>query len=178
MNVLLMGLRGSGKSTVGRRLAELLGCPFVDLDERVLATFAETSVRQVWSARGEGAWRAGEARVLAETLDAPSQVVALGGGTPMIDAARKRIEAEKHAGRAKAVYLRCETGELARRLRDQLGDRPPLTGRDPVDEIDDVLAAREPTFKALADLELDLTATSAEDAAEALRQVLGPAKSE
>ena len=52
VNILLMGLRGSGKSAIGRLLAERLNRPFVDLDERVLATFDEPTVTAVWSAHG------------------------------------------------------------------------------------------------------------------------------
>ena len=81
MHVLLMGLRGSGKTTVGGLLARQLDGEFVDLDDRVLATFAETTVTDVFSAHGEQAWRAAEARVLHELLSRTAgrdSVIALG----------------------------------------------------------------------------------------------------
>ena len=168
MNVLLIGLRGSGKSTIGRELAGRLSRPFVDLDERVLATFAEASVSEVWSAHGEAAWREREAAVLEAVLRDADQVVALGGGTPMIADARRRIESCRRAGEARVVYLQCDVKELARRLTRDVGDRPSLTGADPVDEIRTVLEAREPTYRELADFVCDVTDATPEVAAESI----------
>ena len=89
MHVLLMGLRGSGKTTVGGLLADRLGCPCIDLDERVLSTFAESTVTAVWATHGEDAWRAAEATTLSELLAGTGpDVIALGGGTPMIESGR------------------------------------------------------------------------------------------
>ena len=85
-----------------RALSKRLGHPFVELDERVLAAFPEGSVREVWSVHGEAAWREAESAALVATLAADEQVVALGGGTPMIPAARQRIEADRKFG------LRCK----------------------------------------------------------------------
>ena len=87
MNTLLIGPRGCGKSTIGRRLAEQVGWPFVELDERVLEKFAESTVKAVWSARGQEAWRKAEDEALGAVLADDHQIVALGGGTPMITAA-------------------------------------------------------------------------------------------
>jgi shikimate kinase len=168
VNALLIGLRGSGKTTIGRELAGRLNRPFVDLDERALATFAEASVSEVWSAHGEAAWRDAEASVLEAVLQETDQVVALGGGTPMIADARRRIESCQRAGEARVVYLHCDVKELARRLSRDVGDRPSLTGADPVDEIRTVLAAREMTFLELADVVQDVTHATPAVAAEAL----------
>ncbi len=168
MNTLLMGLRGCGKSTIGRRLAELQRRPFIELDERVLATFAASSVHAAWAVHGEDAWRDAEVRMLTKTLDADDQVVALGGGTPIIPAARQRIAAQQRAGRAKVIYLRCATDELVRRLAHDPGDRPSLTQGDPAQETAAVLAQREPTYRELADLEYDVTDTAPEEAAKGL----------
>ncbi len=172
MNILLMGLRGSGKTTVGRMLAETLGRRFVDLDQSVLESFSAATVHDVWSSRGEPAWRAAEARVLETILHNDGLVVALGGGTPMIGAARRVIEAEQLRERAAVIYLRCTVAELARRLTGETADRPSLTGRDPVEEIGDVLAAREPTFRRLADLERDVTGVTPEQIVEMLTGLL------
>jgi shikimate kinase len=172
VNILLMGLRGCGKSTVGRLLAERTNRRFVDLDERTLATFDEPSVSAVWSAHGEAAWRRVEAQVLDETLRAANQVVALGGGTPMIEDARRRIEAHRRDGCAKVVYLRCDSDELGRRLEGQTEDRPSLTGADPLDEIEAVREAREPTYRQLADVEYDVTRASPQEAAESIGKAL------
>ena len=152
MNTLLMGPRGCGKSSVGQRLADLLPRPFVELDARVLETFAESSVHEVWSVHGEPAWRAAEVRQLNRILGKDGQVVALGGGTPMIEAAQQRLQDERRAGRAWLIYLACPASDLRRRLESNLGDRPSLTGAGSLDELEAVLRAREPTYRRLADL--------------------------
>ena len=174
MHVLLMGLRGSGKTTVGGLLAEHLGSAFIDLDDRVLATFDQTTVTDVWAAHGEQAWRAAESRVLHELLGSGRDcVIALGGGTPMIDSARGEIQAARTAGTATVVYLRCVIEELHRRLAGRTHDRPTLTGADPVQETAAVMTAREPVFRSLADHEYDVSTDSPQQAAVSLGQLLG-----
>ncbi len=167
MNILLMGPRGCGKSTIGRALAAAIDRPFIDLDEHVLRSFTERSVREVWSRRGEAAWRAAEAAALDQVLDRKDQIVALGGGTPTIERARLRMEQERRAGRALVVYLRCDANELARRLAAEADDRPPLSAPD-----DRILQQREPVYRALADLDLDVSGSAPEHAVEALRRKL------
>jgi shikimate kinase len=172
VNILLIGPRGCGKTTIGCLFAGRTHRPFVDLDEMVLATFAEASVSDVWSARGEAAWRKAEAAMLPEVLRAANQVVALGGGAPMIDDVRRRITSQQRAGAVTVVYLHCEVGELARRLARNGGDRPSLTGADPIDEIRPMLEAREPTYRQLADVVYDVTRATPEAAAEALDRLV------
>ena len=92
------------------------GLAFVDLDERVLARFPEPSVTEVWDAYGEAAWRAGEAAAIEEVMVGDGQVVALGGGAPMIDAVHQRIERERRQGRAIVIYLKCAPATLRARL--------------------------------------------------------------
>lgn len=174
MNVLLIGLRASGKTEAGRRLAALGGRNFVDLDDVVLAGFSEPSVREVWAAHGESAWREAEARVLETVLARDHQVIALGGGTPMVEAARRRVEAGQRHGDLKVVYLQCTADELARRLEGDTGDRPSLTGADPAEEVATVLAERDPTFVNLSDEVLDVTGRSPDEVAESLRDLLTP----
>ena len=176
MHVLLMGLRGSGKTTVGGLLARQLDGEFIDLDDRVLAAFAQTTVADAWSSHGEQAWRAAEARVLHELLGravAGVSVIAMGGGTPMIESARGDIQAARTAGTATVVYLRCTVEELHRRLAGRTDDRPSLTGADPVGETAAVMEAREPVYRSLADHEYDVSTTSPQQAAASLRQLVG-----
>ena len=175
MHVLLMGLRGSGKTTVGGLLSRQFDVEFVDLDDRVLATFDETTVADVWAAHGEQAWRAAEASVLHELLGrtaAPDSVIALGGGTPMIESARGDIESARTAGTATVVYLQCVVEELHRRLAGRTGDRPSLTGGDPVRETAAVLTAREPVYRRLADHECDVSTTPPQQVAVSLGRLL------
>jgi len=152
MNILLIGARGCGKTEVGRRLAEALGLSFADLDELARARFPESSIAEIWAARGEKAWRGAETAALRAVLAGSEQVVALGGGTPMIEQARRLIARERRAGRAKVVYLQCPASVLERRLRNDAGDRPSLTGGGVAEEIGAVLGAREPTYLEMADI--------------------------
>lgn len=168
-----MGLRGCGKSTLGRLLAEGLGRPLVEIDDQILATFPEASVAEVWAANGEAAWRAAETSVLCECLQGAGQVIALGGGTPLIPEARHLIEAEQRLNRATVIYLRCGVAELTHRLSKEAGDRPPLLAGDAIEEIARVAEMRQPTYRSLADIEFDVTETPPTEAAAAIVRLLG-----
>jgi len=165
MNTLLIGPRGCGKSLVGQRLAEISCRPFVELDNCVLAMFAEKSVREVWELQGENAWRIEEVKQLSITLREDRQIVALGGGTVTIDDAFELIKDEQDAGRAKLIYLYCEISELIRRLKNEPGDRPALSDAQSIEEeVQIVLAIRDPIYRALADIVIDVTNISIDDA--------------
>ncbi|MFG0329401.1 MAG: shikimate kinase [Phycisphaerales bacterium] len=153
--VALIGPRGSGKTTLGRRVAEALGWRFVDLDEAALEVAGVTSVRAVWDRGGEAAWREAETTAFAATLDGAAGdedplVLALGGGAPLVPAIGARMRAEAASGRMVIVYLECRPETLRSRLRGGTEDRPSLTGADPLDEIEAVLARREPAYRDLA----------------------------
>jgi shikimate kinase len=169
MNLLLMGMRASGKTTVGKLLADRLAWPFIDLDQRVLGQFTQDTVREIWAAHGERAWRESEASELAQVLRYDGQVVALGGGVPMFPASRRLLDEAKSSGSARVVYLQCSVPELQRRLTNEPGDRPSLTKtsgpQSIVEEIGPVLAQREATYLALADLVCDSDAAAPEDLA-------------
>lgn len=158
MNTLLMGPRGCGKSSVGQRLAHVLKRPFVELDAYVLQSFEQDSVHEVWVVHGEPAWRAAEVEQLNRTLAKDGQVVALGGGTPIIEAIQHSLQDEQRAGRVRLIYLHCEAGELRRRLEGNLGDRPALTEAGSINELEAVLGARDPIYRKLADLIVEATA--------------------
>jgi shikimate kinase len=154
VHVALIGLRGAGKSSVGRALAPLLGRTFVDLDHE-LALAAERVLGppllpagEVLAREGEAFFRDTEEEVLAETLQAPRPIVlATGGGAVERSANRQRL-----AGLATCVWLEVEPDELARRLRADPSPRPPLVSRDPVTEAAAIDARRRPLYRALADL--------------------------
>ena len=88
--IALIGYRGTGKSTLGKWLAEELGVLFVDTDAKVLEYLGLDSVMEVWATIGEEGWRAGERAVIPELLDTDG-VVALGGGAPMVEVVGKRL---------------------------------------------------------------------------------------
>ncbi len=92
MRIYLTGFMGAGKTTVGRRLAERLGWPFVDLDGEVEKT-AGMAVREVFAARGEAAFRELELEALRRTLELDPAVVATGGGTPTAEPALRLLRA-------------------------------------------------------------------------------------
>lgn len=139
-----------------------MDCTFDDLDDRALTLCPEASVSDVFAARGEQAWRDAEWSALQawlnESGDEPAiaaRILALGGGTPMIREAFDALQATSSADQLRLVYLECSLRTLTDRLDAHRGDRPSLTGADPVAEIGNVLAERAPTYRALADLRLD-----------------------
>lgn len=181
MNTLLIGARGSGKTTLGSRLAELSGSHFIDLDDVVLDTFDQATVTAVWESHGESGWRNAEARELGRLLQGSGLIVALGGGTPMIPEARLTIDEKRRTGRVLVVYLAHPAEELAQRLGRHVGDRPSLTGDDPAAEVRGVLEERDPVYRALADVIFEPGDRLPQQAAEALHarlieaaQQLGP----
>lgn len=178
MNILLIGPRASGKSTIGPELARALGRSFVELDELALKSTGSASVREVWDRQGEPAWRAAEAASFEIALKEDGQVIALGGGAPLVPAINAAIALGRRNRQSIAIYLRCDVGELQRRLNAMPGDRPSLTGLDPVLEVGTVLKARESTYLALADLVHETTAAtpsaSARQIADRLKPLLAP----
>lgn len=166
MNVLLIGLRGSGKSTVGRLLADRIGAAFVDLDDVTPREMGLVTVAEAWR-KGQEAFRLAEASALIASLGRDNQVIALGGGTPTAPGAADVIRRERRAGRALVVYLRCDPATLRERMASQgelAAQRPSLTGGDPLGEIESVYASRDPLYCGLADVVLRDCATAEEAA--------------
>lgn len=150
MQIILIGLRASGKTVIGREIAEQLWSDFRDLDDVTLEAFPKMSVTDVFERHGEAAWREAELEALKRSAPRDEGVLALGGGTAMIDEARALLEGWRDSGAVKIVYLRARAETLRRRLEAETGDRPPLLGDDTADEVDAVLAARGPVYEALA----------------------------
>jgi len=174
VHLVIIGHRGSGKTTIGHAVAVRLGSAFVDLDDAALSRFQDGSVVDVWQRHGERAWRQAEAAALADLHlerpsdpDAPPLVIALGGGTPTIATARQTIEAVKSAGTTFVAWLRVPVETIVSRLDSNPGDRPALTiaaqasdqsATDAVAHHRSLLAEREPIYAALADTTIDATA--------------------
>ena len=122
--IVLVGLMGAGKSTIGRRLARRLGLPFADADEEI-ARAADRSIAEIFEAYGEATFRDGERRVIARLIDGEPKVVATGGGAFMNDETRALILA-----RCTAIWLDADVDTLAERVSRRDG-RPLLRDREP-----------------------------------------------
>jgi len=162
--LVLVGLMGAGKSSVGRRLAARLGLPFVDADQEIEAA-AGMTVAEIFARHGEPAFRDGERRVIARLLDGPIQVLATGGGAFMDERTRALIRE-----RAISIWLHAEIDELVRRV-SRRADRPLLEGRDPRAVLERLIAERYPVY-ALADITVPSSAGSADETVERILERL------
>jgi len=137
-SVVLIGMMGAGKSSLGRRLAARLGIRFVDADVEIEKA-AGMSIPDIFSTRGEAEFRAGEAKVIARLLDEGPQVLATGGGAVMDERTRALIR-----DKGISVWLKADLDVLLRRTRRR-SDRPLA------DRMRELLPQREPVY-AQADL--------------------------
>jgi shikimate kinase len=142
-SVVLVGMMGAGKSSVGRRLAARLAVPFIDADAEIEKA-AGMSIPDIFAVRGEPDFRAGEARVIARLLDGGPQVLATGGGAFMNPETRAAI-----ARKGVSVWLKAEFDVLMRRIKRR-HDRPLLSTGDPAAKVRELIDARYPVY-ALAD---------------------------
>lgn len=161
MNVLLMGLRCSGKSTLAPVLAARLGFSSVEMDELVARDLGCASAGEA-IAKSEAEFRKTEALVLARVLKKDSCVISAGGGTPTAPDAPDLIRDAQDRGRLCVLYLRATAGELQRRMRLDTTLRPSLTGRDPVAEVPQVFAKRDAMYESLADMTIEVDSLAAE----------------
>ena len=162
--LVLIGLRLSGKSTLGPIAARQLGLKFVDLDDAVLKHLGATNVTDAFGLLGESAWRAAERAELARLLQVKkSCVLSLGGGTPMASGAEQILREAKGRGEIFIALLDPGESELAMRLANNRGDRPPLPGSvstgdaraDAVAEVRALFESRMPLYRALANVIVD-----------------------
>ncbi len=142
--IVLVGMMGAGKSSIGRRLAQRLRIPFVDADTEIEIA-AGMSIADIFAVRGEPEFRTGEARVIARLLDGGAQVLATGGGAFMNADTRAAIRAK-----GIAVWLKAEFDVLMKRIKRRQ-DRPLLKTDDPAAKLQELIDLRYPTY-ALADL--------------------------
>ncbi|MGY6502304.1 MAG: shikimate kinase [Acidimicrobiales bacterium] len=166
-HVALIGLMGSGKTTVGRLLAERSHRPLVDTDSLVEAATGQ-SVAELFGGEGEAAFRRYELDCLARALarSEPS-IVATGGGIVLTDAARNLLRRD-----ATVVWLRAAPSTLAARLGDDI-TRPLLADRDPVDVLTDLETRRSVLYDEVADVVVDADGPDPVDVADRVAAVLG-----
>ncbi len=160
--IVLIGYRGTGKSTTGRLLAERLGRPFVDLDRSIEAAVG-CSIASLFATQGESAFRDWEERLLGQETVGGGNVLATGGGAILRES--NRIALRRHGF---VIWLSAAPEVIADRLRSD-DERPALTPLGTLGEIADVLAARVPLYQSLADVEI---ATEARSPAEVVATVL------
>lgn len=139
----LIGLPGSGKSTVGRQLARRLQLPFHDSDHVIEARLG-CSIRQFFERAGEDSFRDMESTVIDELTRVPSAVLSTGGGAVLRPANRQHLRE-----RSQVVYLKASPEELCRRLRHDR-NRPLLQGGDPLTRLRDLHAVRDPLYRETA----------------------------
>ena len=139
-SIVLVGMMGVGKSSIGRRLAARLGIPFVDADTEIEKA-AGMSIADIFARHGEADFRSGEARVIARLLDGGPQVLATGGGAVMNADTRAAIKAK-----GVSIWLSAELDVLMRRINKRKNDRPMLQTADPAATLRELLVAREPIY--------------------------------
>ena len=132
-SIVLVGMMGAGKSSVGRRLAARLGIPFVDADAEIESA-ASMTIPEIFAKHGENYFRAGEARVIARLLDNGPQVLATGGGSIM-DPNTRALVREKGV----SVWLKADLEVLVKRTKRR-------TDRPLAEKIKDLLPLREPVY--------------------------------
>ena len=163
MSIVLIGYRGCGKTSIGKKLADRLWQPFVDTDDLVVKK-AGKSIKEIFEQEGEERFRQIEAEAIKEVAKLEEHVIALGGG----GATRaENVKVLRDAGH-KLIYLRCDPAELFRRIQMDPNTgttRPALTKQGGgIEEIQAVMAEREPAYRAAAQAELDVTRLSVDEA--------------
>ena len=162
----LIGNMGSGKTTVGKRVAERLGLPFYDLDQRIEQATGLT-IAELFTQQGEARFRDLESCALAEIAYLPQGVVATGGGVVLRADNRALMRS-----RGWVIYLRASPDTLWRRLKHAT-DRPLLRTESPYETLRAIVQARESLYQE-ADWVIETDALSPEEVAEAIARLAAP----
>jgi shikimate kinase len=163
--IVLVGLMGAGKSTIGRRLATRLRLPFADADTEIEQA-AGMTISDIFAQYGEAYFRDGERRVIARLIDGRPKVIATGGGAFVNDETRALILSD-----ALAVWLDAPIDVLADRVRRR-DTRPLLRGRDPAQVLRELAAQRNPLY-ALAPVRVASGNAPHETTVRAILQAIG-----
>ena len=140
-SIVLIGMMGAGKSTIGRRLAARLRLPFVDADSEIELAHAGMTIPEIFAEHGEPYFRDGEARVIARLLDQGPGVLATGGGAVLREETRRRIR-----DKAISIWLKADADIILRRVKRR-ADRPLLQTADPAATVRQLLDQREPIYR-------------------------------
>jgi shikimate kinase len=140
-SIVLVGMMGAGKSTIGRRLSARLRLPFLDADAEIEAAHAGMTIPEIFAAHGEPYFRDGEARVIARLLDSGPAVIATGGGAFMREETRGRIRSK-----AVSLWLKADADIIMKRVKRR-ADRPLLQTADPAATVGRLIEEREPVYQ-------------------------------
>jgi len=139
-SVVLVGMMGAGKSTIGRRLSARLRLPFLDADLEIEAA-AGMSIPDIFETHGEPHFRDGEARVIARLLDSGPGIIATGGGAFLREDTRNRIR-----DKAVSLWLKADADIIMKRVKRR-ADRPLLQTADPAATVERLIGEREPFYR-------------------------------
>jgi len=161
MNIVLIGMRGSGKTAVGKLLAKRLGKQFIEMDELIVQRVG-LDIPEIVKRYGWEKFREVEEEVTREVAELDNVVNATGGG---VVTREKNVRELKKKG--KLVWLKASADTLLRRIGDDQY-RPSLTGRSPQEDLEAVLAERTPIYERVADFIIDTEGKSPEEVAETI----------
>jgi shikimate kinase len=169
MNIVLIGYRACGKTSIGMGVARELGLKFTDVDQITCTRFDNMTISAIWQKFGEPAWRAAEVKVTQELCAADGQVIALGGGTIMQPGARAAIAAAKQTLK---VYLKAPAEVLYKRAQadaKSADTRPQLSkAASGFEEVASVLKLREPIYFSESDAVIEVDKLTIEQGVEAI----------
>lgn len=168
----LTGYRGSGKSSVGRAVARRLQRPWIDLDDEIESQSGR-SIQEIFATDGEEGFRTLEQAVLEAVSKRAPAVISLGGGAVLREANRKRI---RNSG--VSIWLQVDADTVLQRLHRDASTsrrRPPLTGLPPRQEIQTLLAKREPLYAEVASYQVDTTGRGVRAITNRVLQAIGVA---
>ena len=156
---------GCGKSSVGRRLSELLCCPFIDLDD-VIELQTGRTIPEIFANDGEAAFRQMELEVLERILKPPTAIVSLGGGTVTQERCAEMVKEN-----TVCIYLRASVDTLVSRLSNQDAGRPLLKGSDLRTRIDKLMEQRSAIYESTAHHILDTDGLSIDEVAQSITEI-------
>ena len=147
-NIILVGLMGAGKTSIGKLLAKRLGKSFVDCDHEI-ERVTGVKIPGIFEIEGEGGFRARESRILEELVQGRNLVLATGGGAVLAAQNRQLL-----AGNGIVVYLRAAAPDLLQRTRHDK-NRPLLRTAEPLTRLEQLYAERDPLYREIADIIVD-----------------------
>ncbi len=166
-HIVLIGMRGSGKTTIGRLVAAALGRVHIDTDDLVADT-ADCSITEIFTREGEAGFRKREREAIATAASQTPAVISVGGGA-VLDVENRRVLREF----GHTVWLTAPVAVLHERIQADKttpSSRPPLSDLSALAEVEALLREREPLYRAAADVEVDTACQSLEDAVTAIVQ--------